>query len=154
MRLEMYRHIKLFRLASIGILGAACLLAMGCSGTALSPEACKDKVFKALENDDIDAFFSYVLEPPEEDDRELEFLWLKSRFEPYIGGDVIETEERDERVVLKIAPAEGSETTINLGSATIPMSFGFVEQDGWKLDVEYTEKMRDLQDLYRGIMGG
>jgi hypothetical protein len=132
-----------------------CLLAAGCSNAARSPEACKDAVFAALENDDADAFFSYVLDPPEDEgDWEMEFLWLKSRFEPYIGGDVIETEERDDRVIIKIAPAEGNENAITLGSPQIPMSFGFVEQDGWKLDVKYTEKMRELQELYRGIMGG
>ncbi|MBN1882729.1 MAG: hypothetical protein JW885_11185 [Deltaproteobacteria bacterium] len=140
---------------SICILIVVCFLAAGCSGVAHSPEACKDAVFAALEKDDADAFFSYVLEPPEDkDDREMEFLWLKSRFEPYIGGDVIETEERDDRVIIKIAPAEGRENSVTLGFPTAPMSFGFVEQDGWKLDVKYTEKMRDLQDLYRGIMGG
>ena len=150
----MYRRVRAQGLMSECILVAVCFLAVGCSGGAHSPEACKDAVFAALEKDDADAFFSYVLEPPEEGDRELEFMWLKSRFEPYIGGDVIETEQRDERVIIKIAPAEGLENSIMLGSSTVPMSFGFVEQDGWKLDVNYTEKMRDLQDLYRGIMGG
>jgi len=113
-----------------------------------------DAVFAALENDDADTFFSYVLDPPDEDDRDLEFTWLKSRFEPYIGGEVIETEERDDRVIIKIAPAKGSGTSITLDSPSMPMTFGFVEQDGWKLDVKYTEKMRELQDMFRGIMGG
>ena len=151
----MYRFVRASGPVSVCIMAAVCLLAVGCSGAARSPEACKDAVFTALEKDDANAFFSYVLDPPEdESDCELEFMWLKSRFEPYIGGDVIETEQRDDRVIIKIAPAEGSENSINLGSSTVPMSFGFVEQDGWKLDVEYTEKMRDLQDLFRGIMGG
>jgi len=151
----MYRFIRACGLVSVCVLIAASLLAAGCSGGGRSPEACKDAVFAALERDDVDAFFSYVLDPPEdESDWELEFMWLKSRFEPYIGGEVIEKEQRDDRVIIKIAPAEGLENTITLGSSTAPMSFGFVEQDGWKLDVDYTEKMRDLQDLYRGIMGG
>ena len=151
----MFHFVRATGWVSVCFLTAVCLLAVGCSGEARSPEVCKDAVFTALEQDDVDAFFSYVLEPPEDEgDRELEFMWLKSRFEPYIGGDVVETEHRDDRVIIKIAPAEGFENTITLGSSTAPMSFGFVEQDGWKLDVKYTEKMRDLQDLYRGIMGG
>ena len=81
------------------------LLLSGCYSGFDSPGECKEGIFKSLLNEDKEAFFACVLDPPEdEDERDSVFTWMMRRFDIYLGGRVMSEIETNERVILNISP--------------------------------------------------
>jgi hypothetical protein len=126
---------------------------VGCSGWFGKPEDCKDAVFDAIKNDDSEAFFACILSAPEdEEEKALLFQRTIDRFRPYMDGKVMSTNDIDEWVVLNVAPS--SEHLEAFGTTMAPLPLAFKKSKGWKLDLEYTEELRELQDIYKGIYKG
>ncbi|MBN1574305.1 MAG: hypothetical protein JW984_13990 [Deltaproteobacteria bacterium] len=136
--------IILFVLISLG-------LQFGCSKGCRNPKDCQGAIFNALSEGDKDKFFEYVLDPPEnQEDRDLVFEWHKSRFEPYIGGEIVREDEVEGKIILSVscssdyADEHGTE-------AAAPLLLAFEDKDGWKLDLKYTERINDINSLFKGL---
>ena len=126
-------------------------LQFGCSGGCRSPRDCQETIFNAMSENDEDKFFEYVLDPPEsQEDRDLLFEWHKSRFEPYIGGEVIGEDDVEGKVILTISNPSDNEDESETEAAG-PLLLVFEEKDGWKLDLKYTERMNDLDNIFKGL---
>lgn len=118
-----------------------------------TPEACQEAIFKAISNDDADAFFTCVLTPPEDEkEREAVFTWAKESYTPYIGGEIMSKNQVDNVTILNIAPSADYLSIYGSALAPEPLGLAFVKESGYKLDLEYTEKIKELQELYKGLM--
>ncbi len=128
---------------------------VGCTGRFGSPEDCKEAVFEAITNEDIEAFFTCILDVPEDDEgKTLLFQRTIERFRPYLGGKVMSTNEIEEWVVLNVSPSPEHLDSFGATMAQPPLPLAFKKAKGWKLDLEYTQKLRELQDIYKGIYKG
>ncbi|GEM_PF-2712362 len=126
-------------------------LQFGCSGGCRNPRDCQETVFNALSEGDKDKFFEYVLDPPEsQEDRDLIFEWNKSRFEPYIGGEVVGEDDVEGKVILSVSYSSDYEDEHGTEAAS-PLLLVFEDKDGWKLDLKYTERMNDLDNMFKGL---
>lgn len=131
------------------------LLLSGCSSGFDSPGECKEGIFKALLNEDMEAFFACVLDPPEDDDeRDSVFTWMMRRFDTYLGGRVMGEIETNERVILNISPSPEHLSTYGANLAPPPLALAFVEveDEGWKFDIEYTDSLKELQDIFNNVI--
>lgn len=118
-----------------------------------TPEACQEAIFKAISNDDAEAFFKCVLTPPEDEkEREAVFSWARESYTPYLGGEVMSSNEIEDVIILNIAPSADYLSIYGSALAPEPLGLAFVKEKGYKLDLEYTEKIKELQDLYKGLM--
>jgi hypothetical protein len=118
-----------------------------------TPEDCQKALFKAVSNDDAEAFFKCVLAPPEDEkEREAVFTWVRESYSPYLGGEVMSKNEIDEVVILNISPSADYLSIYGSALAPEPLGLAFVKEKGYKLDLEYTEKVKELHDLYKGLM--
>jgi hypothetical protein len=118
-----------------------------------TPEDCQKALFKAVSNDDAEAFFKCVLAPPEDEkEREAVFTWARESYSPYLGGEVMSKNEIDEVVILNISPSADYLSIYGSALAPEPLGLAFVKEKGYKLDLEYTEKVKELHDLYKGLM--
>jgi len=118
-----------------------------------SPEDCHEAAFKAISNDDVDAFFACVLTPPEDEkEREAVFSWIRQDYDPYIGGSVMSKNEVDGVIILNITPSEEYHSIYGTALAPPPLALAFVKEKGYKLDLEYTQKIKELNEMYRGLM--
>jgi hypothetical protein len=118
-----------------------------------TPEDCQKALFKAISNDDAEAFFKCVLAPPEDEkEREAVFTWARESYSPYLGGEVMSKNEIDKVVILNISPSADYLSIYGSALAPEPLGLAFVKEKGYKLDLEYTEKVKELHDLYKGLM--
>jgi hypothetical protein len=141
--------MKRYRVALVLLVMAAC--AFGCGYR--TPEKCYDAVFKAVSDDDADAFFKCVLTPPQDEkEREAVFSWIRDGYKPYLGGTVMSKNEVDGVVILNIAPSADYINIYGSALAPPPMALAFVKEKGYKLDLEYTQKLKELHDMYKGLM--
>lgn len=130
---------------------AALVLLFGCSGGCKNPKDCQAVIFDALSEGNKDQFFLYVLDPPESvEDRDLVFEWQKSRFEPYFGGEVVDEYEVEGKVILSVACSSEYEDTHGTEN-TPPLLLAFENADGWKLDLKYTERINDLDNIFKEL---
>jgi hypothetical protein len=130
-------------------------LLFGCGARYSSPEKCLESMFTALEEENQEDFFGCILSPPESPaERESLFLTLKERFMPYVGGKVMSTYETEGRTILNVSPSPEFRESYSAAFAPPPLAMAFVNEKGWKLDVEHTEKLRELHQIYKGILGG
>lgn len=128
---------------------------VGCIGRLGSPEDCQEAVFEAITNEDLEAFFTCILDVPDNDEeKDLLFQRTMERFRPYIGGKVMSTNEIEEWVVLNVAPSPEHLDSFGATMAQPPLPLAFKKMKGWKLDLEYTQKLRELHDIYKGIYKG
>lgn len=136
--------ILLSAIASLGLL-------FGCSGGCKNPKDCQEAIFNALSEGDKNQFFEYVLDPPESvEDRDLLFEWHKSRFEPYFGGEVVDEHEVEEKVILSVSYSSEYAESHGAENET-PLLLAFENVDGWKLDLKYTERINDLDNIFKGL---
>lgn len=136
--------IVLFALVSLSLL-------VGCSGGCKNPKDCQEAIFNALSDGDKDRFFEYVLNPPESrEDRDLIFEWNKSRFEPYIGGEVVREDEVEGKIILSIS-CSSDYTDEHGGETLVPLLLAFEDKEGWKLDLKYTERINDINSIFKGL---
>jgi hypothetical protein len=118
-----------------------------------TPEDCQKALFKAISNDDAEAFFKCVLAPPEDEkEREAVFSWARENYTPYLGGEVMSKNEVDGVVILNISPSADFLSIYGSALAPEPLGLAFVKEKGYKLDLEYTEKVKELHELYKGLM--
>ncbi|MCI0480478.1 MAG: hypothetical protein L0213_02685 [Candidatus Dadabacteria bacterium] len=118
-----------------------------------TPEACQEAIFKAISNDDAEAFFKCVLSPPEDEkEREAVFTWARENYTPYLGGEIMSKNEVDNVIILNVAPSADYLSIYGSALAPEPLGLAFVKENGYKLDLEYTEKIKELQELYKGLM--
>jgi hypothetical protein len=118
-----------------------------------TPEDCQKAIFKAISNDDAEAFFKCVLTPPEDEkEREAVFTWARENYTPYLGGEIMSKNEIDSVIILNIAPSADYLSIYGSALAPDPLGLAFVKEKGYKLDLEYTEKVKELQELYKGLM--
>lgn len=128
---------------------------VGCIGRFRSPEDCQAAVFEAITNDDMEAFFACILEVPDDDEEKgILFQRTMERFRPYLDGKVMSTNDIEEWVVLNVAPSPEHLESFGATMAPAPLPLAFKNEKGWKLDLEYTQKLRELQDIYKGIFRG
>ena len=132
----------------------ALLVIVAASGCGYrTPEACEEAIFKAISNDDAGAFFKCVLAPPEDEkEREAVFSWARESYTPYLGGEIMNMNEIKNVVILNIAPSADYLSIYGSALAPAPLGLAFVKEKGYKLDLEYTEKIKELQELYKGLM--
>jgi hypothetical protein len=132
----------------------ALLVVVAASGCGYrTPEACQEAVFKAISNDDAEAFFKCVLTPPEDEkEREAVFSWARENYTPYLGGEIMSKNEVDEVIILNVSPSADYLSIYGSSLAPEPLGLAFVKEKGYKLDLEYTERVKELQDLYKGLM--
>ncbi len=117
-----------------------------------TPEDCQEAVFKAISDDDAGAFFKCVLAPPEDEkEREAVFSWARDNYTPYLGGAIMSKNEVDNVVILNISPSADYLSIYGSALAPPPLALAFVKEKGYKLDLEYTEKIRELHELYKGL---
>ncbi len=118
-----------------------------------TPEDCQKAVFKAISNDDAEAFFKCVLTPPEDEkEREAVFTWARESYTPYLGGEIMSKNEIDNVVILNISPSADYLSIYGSALAPEPLGLAFVKEKGYKLDLEYTERIKELHELYKGLM--
>ncbi|MBN2223287.1 MAG: hypothetical protein JW765_01285 [Deltaproteobacteria bacterium] len=118
-----------------------------------TPEDCQKSLFKAISNDDAEAFFKCVLTPPEDEkEREAVFTWARENYTPYLGGEIMSKNEIDSVTILNITPSADYLSIYGSALAPEPLGLAFVKEKGYKLDLEYTEKVKELQELYKGLM--
>ena len=118
-----------------------------------TPEDCEKAVMKAVSNDNAQAFFKCVVTPPEDEkEREAVFSWARENYTPYVGGEVMSKNEIDKVVILNISPSTDYLSIYGSALAPPPLALAFVKEKGYKLDLEYTEKIRELHDLYKGLV--
>jgi hypothetical protein len=136
--------VILFVLISLGLL-------FGCSKGYRNPGDCQESVFDALSGGDKDKFFECVLDPPEsQEDRDLIFEWNESRFEPYIGGEVLRKDEVEGKVILSISCSSDYADEHGM-EAPAPLLMAFEDREGWKLDLKYTERINDINSIFKGL---
>lgn len=118
-----------------------------------TPEDCQKAIFKAISNNDAPAFFKCVLAPPEDEkEREAVFTWARENYTPYLGGEIMSKNEIDSVIILNISPSADYLSIYGSALAPEPLGLAFVKEKGYKLDLEYTEKIKELQELYKGLM--
>jgi len=127
------------------------LIVSGCGYR--TPEDCQKALFKAISNDDAEAFFKCVLTPPEDEkEREAVFTWARENYTPYLGGEVMSKNEIDNVTILNVSPSVDYLSIYGSALAPEPLGLAFVKEKGYKLDLEYTERVKELHELYKGLM--
>ncbi len=127
------------------------LIVSGCGYR--TPEDCQEALFKAISNDDAEAFFKCVLTPPEDEkEREAVFTWARENYTPYLGGEVMSKNEIDNVTILNVSPSADYLSIYGSSLAPEPLGLAFVNEKGYKLDLEYTERVKELHELYKGLM--
>ncbi len=118
-----------------------------------SPERCQEAVFKAVSNDDANAFFKCVLAPPQDEkERDAVFQWIRENYKPYLGGSIMSKNEVNGVVILNISPSPDYISIYGSALAPAPLALAFVKEKGYKLDLDYTEKIKELHEIYKGLM--
>jgi hypothetical protein len=130
------------------------LIAASCVGCGYrTPEKCQEAVFNAITNDQKDKFFDCVLAPPkDEKERDAVFSWVKENYKPFIGGKIMSKNEVDNIVILNISPSADYLSLYGSALAPAPLALAFTKEKGYKLDLEYTEKIKELHEMYKGLL--
>jgi len=143
---------------AINTTALACVLLFsiaGCGGLFRSPEGCFEAISDAVSNDDSDAFFDCVINPPSDaSERDALFESVKSRLANYLGGRVMSTNEVGDRVIITVSPSSESLSNFGASFAPPPLSLAFSKDWGWKFDIEYTEELENIGNIYKGIFEG
>jgi hypothetical protein len=131
------------------------LVATAVSGCGYrTPDACYTAIFKAVSKDNSDAFFKCVLTPSQDEKRRRAvFHCIRENYKPYLGGAVMSRYEvPGGMVILNISPSPDYISTYGSTLAPPPLALAFIKENGYKLDLSHTQELKELHEMYEGLM--